>query len=124
MTVNPIEENNEQSREHQFLVEPGIDQDRERIESLADLLVQQVQMGRRVRRKRSWSMAQITVETVEIKDQMRALIWAIEQAGRESDDPQWEDPIPSALKNLRYSDRLRRDTLEIVKRLKAQEVTS
>tara|TARA_R110002012_G_scaffold310588_1_gene518969 strand:- start:68 stop:442 length:375 start_codon:yes stop_codon:yes gene_type:complete len=124
MTVNAIEENTEQSREHQFLVERGIDQDRDRIESLADLLVQQVLIGRKVRRKRSWSMAQIAVATSEIKSQIRALTWAIEQAGREADDPQWEDPIPCALKNLRYSDRLIKDTIGIVKRLKAQEVTS
>lgn len=91
-----------------------------RIEPLTKLLVHLIFSARKIPRKRSWSQSEKAIASVEIKEQIRALIWSIEQAGQEVDDPQWEDPIPRALKRLGYTDHLLKDTIGVVKRIKAR----
>ena len=90
----------------------------DRIEPLTKLLVQQISWARKIPRKRSWSLSDKALASAEIKEQIRALIWSIEQAGQEVDDPQWEDPIPRALKRLGYTDDLLKYMLSVVKRIK------
>ena len=91
-----------------------------RIEPLTKLLTQQIFWARKIPRKRSWSQSTRAMALVEIKEQIRALIWSIEQAGQEVDDPQWEDTISYALKRLGYTDGLLKDMLSDVKRIKAE----
>ena len=91
----------------------------DRIEPLTKMLLQKIFWARKIDRKRSWSKAQKAIASVEAKEQIRALIWSIEQAGQEVDDPQWEDTIPRALKRLGCDDHLLKDMLSVVKRIKA-----
>jgi hypothetical protein len=91
---------------------------RYRIEPLTKMLLQKIFWARKIGRKRSWSMSQKALASVETNEQIRALIWSIEQAGQEVDDPEWVDTIPRALKRLGCDDDLLRDMLSVVKRIK------